>query len=434
MAISRQARTPRLLVVMGSGETAPTMTGHHRHIFSMIGGSHANGDSVAAVMLDTPFGFQENAPILAERTVEYFKESVFRDVAVAGIGRTDIDPVALEAGMNRIRAAQWIFAGPGSPTFALAQWEKTPIPDLLREKLRSGGAVVFSSAAALTIGVKTVPVYEIYKVGIDPFWLDGLDLLAETGINAAVIPHYNNTEGGNHDTRFCYLGERRLAMLEPELPDDAFVLGIDEHTGVIMNLDDDTAEVVGRGVLTLRMDGASVEIQSGEKVSLDVLRSGGDRSAATSSAVPASEEDSVDPRDVPLSDSPEADSLEAVLTTSEADFAVAMETGDADAAVAAMLTLDTAIVEWSRDTLQSDQVARARASLRSMISRLGAAATAGLRDEREVLGPVVEAALTARRVAREEKAWAVSDALRDGLDAAGIEVRDTPDGVEWLLR
>jgi hypothetical protein len=420
---------------MGSGETAPTMTGHHRTIFETIGGSHVHGDPVPAVMLDTPFGFQENAPILAERTVEYFKESVFRDVKAAGITRTDTDPVLLETGMNRIREAQWIFAGPGSPTFALAQWKDTPIPDLLREKLRTGGAVVFSSAAALTIGVKTVPVYEIYKVGIDPFWLDGLNLLSEAGIHAAVIPHYNNNEGGNHDTRFCYLGERRLAMLEPELPSEAFVLGIDEHTGVIMNLDEDTAEIVGRGVLTLRRNGFSTEIQSGEKVPLDVLRSGGDRSAATSPPTPAPEGDSVeDNAATSRSDSPEADSLESVLTASEASFALAMDSGDADAAVAAMLALDTAIVEWSRDTLQSDQVTRARASLRSMISRLGAAATAGLRDERDVLGPVVEAALTARRVARKEKAWAVSDALRDGLDAAGIEVRDTPDGVEWLLR
>jgi cysteinyl-tRNA synthetase len=140
----------------------------------------------------------------------------------------------------------------------------------------------------------------------------------------------------------------------------------------------------------------------------------------------------VDP--VNEAEAPPVDSLEAVLESTETNFAAAMDDGDSDAAVAAILTLDTAIVEWSRDTLQSDQVTRARAALRSMISRLGAAATAGLRDEREVLGPVIEAALSARKVAREEKAWAVSDALRDGLDAAGIEVRDTADGVEWHLR
>ncbi len=421
---------PRLLVLMGSGETAPTMTGHHRDIFERIGGSHVDGTPVPAVMLDTPFGFQENAPILSEKTTEYFRESTFREVAVAGVGRTDGDPVALEAGMSKIRSAQWVFAGPGSPTFALSQWQDTPIPDLLRAKLRTGGAVVFSSAAALTIGVSTVPVYEIYKVGIDPFWLEGLNLLAELDVNAAVIPHYNNNEGGNHDTRFCYLGERRLAMLEPSLPADAFVLGVDEHTGVIMDLDADTAEIIGRGVLTLRRDGQSVEIQNGEKIPLDVIRSGGDRSAGAVSATPVETPAAEKSEPAPAG----GDSLESVLASAEASFETAMTDGNADGAVAAMLALDTGIVEWSRDTLQSDQLTRARASLRSMISRLGEAAKGGLRDEREVLGPVVEAALTARRVAREEKAWAVSDALRDGLDAAGIEVRDTADGVEWLVR
>ena len=78
-----------------------------------------------------------------------------------------------------------------------------------------------------------MPVYEVYKVGVDPYWMDGLDVLAEVGLDVAVIPHYDNAEGGNHDTRFCYLGERRLAKLEPELPEGCFVLGIDERTGLL---------------------------------------------------------------------------------------------------------------------------------------------------------------------------------------------------------
>jgi cysteinyl-tRNA synthetase len=117
----------------------------------------------------------------------------------------------------------------------------------------------------------------------------------------------------------------------------------------------------------------------------------------------------------------------------EAEFDAALGDRDADGAVAAILQLESAIIEWSRDTLQSDDIDRARAAMRSMIVRLGAAATAGVRDVREVLGPVVEAALAARVVARSEKAFAVSDAIRDQLAAAGIEVRDTPDGAEWLV-
>ncbi len=56
--------------------------------------------------------------------------------------------------------------------------------------------MVFASAAALTLGRWTVPVYEIYKVGEDPHWLEGLDLLSQTGIDGAVIPHFDNAEGG----------------------------------------------------------------------------------------------------------------------------------------------------------------------------------------------------------------------------------------------
>ncbi len=425
--------TPRLLTIMGSGETAPTMNAPHRAVFDRL------GPDVAAVLLDTPFGFQENAPILAAKAVEYFRDAIGRDVVPAGLTRLDTDDVvARERGIARVREADWVFAGPGSPTFALDQWRGTPVPDALAEMLRSGGAVVFSSAAALTLGVATVPVYEIYKVGADPYWAHGLDVLSEIGLPVAVIPHYDNQEGGNHDTRFCYLGERRLAMLEPELPDGAFVLGVDEHTGVIMDLDADSAQIVGKGALTLRRDGRSMRIESGATVPLDVLRAGPEgagRDSRTSTAVPE-----VDVTHEPLADltgpgdeSQAPESRAAATKLHEAAFDAALGAGDADDAVAAILELEASIVDWSRDTLQSDDVDRARAALRSMIVRLGAAATEGLRDVRDVLGPVVEAALAARAVARSEKAFAVSDAIRDRLTDAGIEVRDTPDGVEWLI-
>ncbi len=418
--------TPRILAIMGSGETAPTMNGPHRAIFDRL------GPDVDAVLLDTPFGFQENAPILAAKATEYFRDAVGREVVVAGLGRTDTgDVVAIEQGVSRVRNADWVFAGPGCPTFALEQWRGTAVADALASKLRTGGAVVFSSAAALTLGVATVPVYEIYKVGVDPYWAVGLDLLADIGLNVAVIPHYDNQEGGNHDTNFCYLGERRLALLEPELPDGAFVLGIDEHTGVIIDVDADTAEIVGKGAVTLRRNGVSVRIESGTTVAVDVLRAGptdGDAAsrAPTRTVEPAGEAAATD-------GAVDVDSLAAATSRFEASFSTALDRRDADAAVGAILELESAIVEWSRDTLQSDEVDRARAALRSMIVRLGAAATEGVRDVREVVGPVVEAALAARVVARSEKAFVVSDAIRDELVRAGIEVRDTPDGAEWLV-
>jgi hypothetical protein len=446
--------TPRILAIMGSGETAPTMKGPHRGIFDRL------GPDAQAVLLDTPFGFQENAPILAAKAIEYFRDAVGRRVEAAGLTRTDTgDTVVVERGVAKVRSADWVFAGPGSPSYALAQWRNTAVPDALAEKLRSGGAVVFSSAAALTLGRATVPVYEIYKVGADPHWLDGLDVLAEVGLDVAVIPHYDNAEGGNHDTRFCYLGERRLAMLEPTLPDGCFVLGIDEHTGIVMDLDADTAEIVGKGAVTLRRRGESTRLPSGQTLPLDALRRGPHASATsaahvTGAGAPGSDLglSHVSGAGAPGSDlgltpgrdesgkeqgaalrGHEATSLADAAKLHEATFDAALAARDADGAVAAILDLESAIVEWSRDTLQSDDVDRARAALRSMIVRLGAAATEGVRDVREVLGPVVEAALAARVVARSEKAFAVSDAIRDQLADAGIEVRDTPDGAEWLI-
>lgn len=424
-------RLPRLLVLMGSGETAPTMTVPHRRVFERL--DEATGGNVDAVLLDTPFGFQENVDDLAIKTAEYFSDAISRQVDIAGLPRTDHgDVVAIESAIARIRSADWLFAGPGSPTFVLRQWENTPVPNAIAEKLRTGGAVVFSSAAALTLGRKTIPVYEIYKSGFDPYWADGLDLLTAIGLPVVVIPHYDNKEGGHHDTSKCYLGERRLLMLEPELDDDVFILGIDEHTGVIIDLDTEIAEVVGKGGITLRKDARSTRIEAGEVVPLARLRNG--PSGPVDVALPARLAASVTPSDQtgrPTDAS--VPSLAADATRFETAFENALGNRDADGAVAAILDLDSAIVSWSRDTLQGDDLDRARAALRSMIVRLGAAATGGVRNARDVLGPIVEAALAARVTARTEKAYAVSDAIRDNLAAAGIEVRDTETGADWLI-
>lgn len=434
---------PRLLVIMGSGETAPTMTTPHRRVFEQLGA--ATGGPVDAVLLDTPFGFQENVEILAAKTAEYFTDAAHRTVKIAGLARTDHgDVVATETAIAKIRAADWIFAGPGSPTFALRQWADTPIPEAIIDKLRNGGAVVFSSAAALTLGRKTIPVYEVYKSGADPYWVDGLDVLSEVGLPVVVIPHYDNKEGGNHDTSKCYLGERRLAMLEPELDDDVFILGVDEHTGVIIDLDANTAEIVGKGGVTLRKDGVSTRIETGTTVPFSTLQAGPVTPLTSGSDLdvtePTDSETAVTPRSshdvggVTVGDDAAViPSLAGDAARLEAEFDAALAARDADGAVKAILELDSAILQWSRDTLQGDEMKRARTSLRTMIVRLGGAATAGVRDIREVLGPVVEAALAARVTARTDKAYAVSDAIRDNLIAAGIEVRDTADGAEWVV-
>jgi len=106
---------------------------------------------------------------------------------------------------------------------------------------------------------------------------------------------------------------------------------------------------------------------------------------------------------------------------------------DGRGAVKAFLELDDLLVEWSRDSLQSDHLDRGRAALRAMVVRLGEAADRGLRDPRTLVGPFVEALLDARRQARTDRRFADADGLRDRLVGAGVEVRDTADGTEWVL-
>jgi cysteinyl-tRNA synthetase len=114
-----------------------------------------------------------------------------------------------------------------------------------------------------------------------------------------------------------------------------------------------------------------------------------------------------------------------------AEFDDAIARRDPTAAVAAVLDLDDAMHAWSTDTLQSDEMDRARALLRSMIVRLGDSAGKGLADPREAARPLVEVALAVRTEVRAAKRYDLSDQIRDGLAAAGIEVRDTPTGQTW---
>ena len=420
----------RLLAIMGSGETAPTMIKPHRSLFEQLG-----PPPVPAVLLDTPYGFQNNADDISAKAVDYFSASVGRTVEVARLRRRSDDPVSRASALAKVAAARWVFAGPGSPSFALRQWRETEIPELLTEKLGHDGCVVFASAAALTLGRYTVPVYEIYKVGADPEWLEGLGLVDFLGPEVAVIPHYDNAEGGHHDTRFCYLGETRLALLEEQMGPDGWVLGVDEHTACIFDLDTATASVVGNGVVTVRCEGKSVTVESGRVLAIDELV--GLASTAGAAIVPAgaSAGASVTSGDAGRAYSAPAapTALHSEIRRLETEFDSAVSALDVDGAVRAMLELDDTLVAWSGDTTQSDAGARGRAALRRMMARLGDLARTGARDPREVVGGFVEALLAERAAARADRRYADADRVRDSLIGCGVEVRDTPEGTVWEL-
>jgi cyanophycinase-like exopeptidase len=421
-ATAGAARMPRLLCIMGSGETTPTMVSVHADLLSRLGPR-----PVPAVLLDTPFGFQENAADISERTVAYFRDRVGFPISVASFrNREQATPLEYETMLARVAEARYVFAGPGSPSYALRQWSGTAVPDLLAAKLREGGCVTLASAAAVGLGVCSLPVYEVYKVGEEPRWLNGLDLLGVTGLRAAVVPHYNNAEGGTHDTRYCYMGERRLRILEELLPEGVDILGVDEHTAAIFDIEAGTVSIRGRGGLTWRRKGISERFENGTTMPVSALAAGlAGHPAPANAGV-----DAVADREVPLPAAGVSPLLEEVTRQSDAaDTALASR--DVDGAVSAVLAIDAQIQEWAADTLDSDEQDRARETLRRYVVRLGDLARNGAADPRDLVGPVVDRILDLRVQMRGAGEYALADKLRDALVDAGIEVHDTPAGSIW---
>ena len=382
----------RVLALMGSGETSPTMVTTHRRL--------AAPD---AVLLDTPYGFQENAADISRRAIDYFAGSVGLSVRVG-------TPV-------EVAGAGWVFAGPGSPTYALRRWRADGTAAALRDRvLTRPGVTVLASAAACTAGERALPVYEIYKAGVDPHWLPGLGLLPALGLPATAVPHYDNAEGGTHDTRFCYLGERRLAALERELPDGGAVLGIDEHTALVLDLDADTAAVTGRGGVTVRREGRSTVLPAGTTVPLRVVRAalrGAGELAPTAA-----------PTLVPA---PARSPLGELAAACLAAFEAAAGRRDGNGMGRAVLELEAALDAWAADLEEDDeQATAARPLLRGLIGRLGTAAGDGT--------ALVDGVLELRSGLRRSGRYAEADELRRALTRAGVEVADAPDGPHWRTR
>ncbi len=227
----------RILTLFGSGETSPHMAKNYRHIIDGL-----NYDLRENLLLDTPFGFQENNMILSKKIQDYFSSKInlkLKNLKFTNEESYNNEHVALLSG------ADFIFSGPGSPTYASKIWLKYNLGNVLKNKLNSGVVMAFASAAALTLGRYVIPVYEIYKVGDLQGLNEGLNVLDFLGKDTVIVPHFNNQEGGDHDTSHCFIGKKRFNKLIDGL--DVVTIGIDEHTSLTFDLDKSIINVRGLG-------------------------------------------------------------------------------------------------------------------------------------------------------------------------------------------
>lgn len=261
---------PGLVVLIGSGETASAAG----QVYEALAGHLGQG--FTAAVLETPAGFELNAGSVARKVADYLTLRLknYRVKVICIPARKRGGPFGTNNPeiLSPLLESRLIFAGPGSPTYAVRQLQDSLAWKYILARHRLGAALVFASAASIAIGKLALPVYEIYKVGEDPHWKPGLDLLGGYGLSLVVFPHWNNSDGGTElDTSRCFMGVERFELLRTQLPPEISILGIDEHTAVIMDLNEGVCHVMGRGAVHVLRQREEWTWEEGENFPLEVM-------------------------------------------------------------------------------------------------------------------------------------------------------------------
>ena len=409
------------IVLMGSGELTATMVEVHKEQLDRF------GRSAKVVFLDTPAGFQLNADQITHRAQDYFKSRVGYAMAAASFKSTDnISDLEAETAYHQLRQADYILIGPGSPTYAVRQLQRTPIPSILVDMVNRGGCMVAASAAALTMGRLTLPVYEIYKVGHDLYWEKGIGVLDAFGFNTVVVPHWNNAEGGTHDTRFCFMGENRFDRMAAMLPEDVSILGIDEHTACIINLESAEVRIRGLGRVILRQGNHELIFEKGDRFPVSVIN----ENLLDRVEIPVSKSKLLNRRSKTIdSDNQFWKKVHSIRDS----FLAGIETNQPKAIVNALLELDSTLWQAQLNLENEEFISQGRETLRDLIVLLGPALKAKPLDLITALKPVVLEMVSLRETFRQNQQWEAADAIRKSIERMGYTIEDTPEGARWRV-
>tara|TARA_B100000676_G_C18060259_1_gene837275 strand:- start:29 stop:1054 length:1026 start_codon:yes stop_codon:yes gene_type:complete len=267
--------TPNLnygsILFLGSGETASAGRILHDQLFKKLSKKKIN-----VAILETPAGFEPNSRQVALEVSDFFIEKLQNyhpDVKIIPARRRDGDfSTNSEEIISDIKTADHIYLGAGSPTYLVKHLENTLALETLHNQHQNGSSICLTSASSIAFGKWSLPVYEIFKVGLDLYWQQGLDFFSRFNLDLSIIPHWNNNDGGKKiDTSRCYLGKERVDKLLNMLPIESVVLGIDEHTGLLLDFSKQTVNVVGKGSVHLLQAGNEKIYINGDEFQLQDL-------------------------------------------------------------------------------------------------------------------------------------------------------------------
>jgi len=260
------------IAFLGSGETS--MAGGR--IFENL--ARALPQPLRIAILETPAGFELNSHQVAGRVGEFMKTRLQNytptiDIIPARKRDTPYSPDE-PAILKSLLYANFIFMGPGSPTYAVRQLQGSLAWDIVRARHRLGATLAFESAATVSVGAWAIPVYEIYKVGEDVHSKAGLNFFSDFGVHLSFVPHWNNTDGGEDvDTSRCFIGMDRFNVWCNSLPAENTTVGLDEHTGLIVDFETGQCEVSGISSVSLVHDCEPKIYPSGAKFGFSELGS-----------------------------------------------------------------------------------------------------------------------------------------------------------------
>src|SRR4030095_2158735 len=258
------------IAFLGSGETS--LAGG-RIFESLARNIH---EPLRVALMETPAGFELNSAQVVGKVGDFMQTRLQNykpvvDVIPARKKNSAYSPDDPQI-VKPLLYANIIFMGPGSPTYAIRNLKDTLTWNVIRARHRLGARLIFASAATISIGAHALPVYEIYKVGQDVHIVDGLNLFADFGLHISFIPHWNNAEGGvDLDTSRCFIGMDRFAEWCSLIPPENETVGLDEHTGLILDFESGLCEVSGVSSVSLVRECDPEIYPSGSKFSLSEL-------------------------------------------------------------------------------------------------------------------------------------------------------------------
>ncbi len=209
------------------------------------------------------------------------------------------------------------------------------------------------------------------------------------------------------------------------LPPEALVIGLDEHTACIMDLERDEALVRGIGRVIVRTRTMEAAFAKGERFPLALLR--GETAAHDQQFAPLQAEP------VQETAAPPQDSFWQQVHGLEDAFRQGLSGNSWEETTGALLSLDDAIWKAHEQGESEEFISQAREALRDMLADLGKRLGAESAHTAPAVAPLVDGLIALRARLRDEKKWQEADALRLCLERADIMIEDAKTA-PWHVR